>query len=183
MRRATRWNLWVHCQILPNAKIAEETLRLSEARYHSLYESMMDPYVQVDLNGKIELFNQSYQAMLGYEPEELRNLTYMDLTPERWHAFEAGITESQIWTRGYSEIYEKEYIRKDGTVFPVELRSALMRDDAGKPFKMWAIVRDISERKKAQETLRISEDRYRSLYEGMMDAYVAVKWMVRIIAF
>jgi len=160
---------------ITDRKKTEETLRLSEARYHSLYESMMDPYVQVDLNGKIELFNQSYQAMLGYEPEELRNLTYMDLTPERWHAFETAITESQIWTRGYSEIYEKEYIRKDGTVFPVELRSALMRDNTGKPFKMWAIVRDISERKKAQETLRISEERYRSLYDGMTDAYVAVK--------
>jgi PAS domain S-box-containing protein len=161
-------------------KVAEETLRLSEARYHSLYESMMDPYVQVDLNGRIELFNQSYQTMLGYEPEELRNLTYMDLTPERWQAFEAGITESQIWTRGYSDIYEKEYIRKDGSVFPVELRSALMRDNAGKPFKMWAIVRDISERKKAQEALRISEVRYRSLYEGMMDAYVSVEMDGRI---
>ncbi len=159
---------------ITDRKIAEETLRLSEARYHSLYESMMDPYVQVDLNGRIEQFNQSYQAMLGYEPDELRSLTYMDLTPEKWHAFEAGITENQIWKRGYSEIYEKEYIRKDGNVFPVELRSAIMLDEAGKPFKMWAIVRDISERKKAQEALRISEERYRSLYDGMMDAFVSV---------
>ncbi|MGD0876884.1 MAG: PAS domain S-box protein [Anaerolineales bacterium] len=159
---------------ITDRKIAEETLRLSEARYHSLYESMMDPYVQVDLSGRIEQFNQSYQAMLGYEPDELRSLTYMDLTPEKWHEFEAGITENQIWKRGYSDIYEKEYIRKDGTVFPVELRSALMLDEAGKSFKMWAIVRDISERKKAQEALRISEERYRSLYDGMMDAFVSV---------
>jgi PAS domain S-box-containing protein len=158
---------------ITDRKLAEETLRLSEARYRSLYESMMDPYVQVDLDGRIEEFNQSYQAMLGYEPNELRNLTYMDLTPERWHEFEAGITENQIWKRGYSDIYEKEYIRKDGSVFPVELRSALMRDEAGKPFKMWAIVRDISDRKKAQEALRVSEERYRSLYEGMMDAFVS----------
>jgi PAS domain S-box-containing protein len=162
-------------------KNAEETLRHSEARYHSLYESMMDPYVQVDLNGRIEEFNQSYQVMLGYEPDELRNLTYMDLTPERWHDFEAGISENQIWRRGYSDLYEKEYIRKDGTVFPVELRSALMRDEAGKPFKMWAIVRDISDRKKAQEALRISEERYRSLYEGMMDAFVSVDMEGRIL--
>ena len=166
---------------ITDRKNAEETLRLSEARYHGLYESMMDPYVQVDLNGRIEQFNQSYQAMLGHEPDELRNLTYMDLTPELWHAFEAGITENQIWTRGYSDIYEKEYIRKDGTVFPVELRSALMRDEAGKPSKMWAIVRDISERKKAQEALRISEERYRNLYEGMMDAFVSVDMEGRIL--
>jgi PAS domain S-box-containing protein len=149
-------------------KNAEETLRLSEARYHSLYESMMDPYVQVDLNGRIEQFNQSYEAMLGYAPDELRHLTYMDLTPERWHEFEAGITKNQIWTRGYSDIYEKEYFRKDGSVFPVELRSALMRDEAGKPFAMWAIVRDISERRSIEQSLRESEARYRELLDNSM---------------
>jgi PAS domain S-box-containing protein len=129
-------------------KSAEETIKISEARYRSLYESMMDAYVRMDMSGRIEQFNMAYKTMLGYEPDELRQLTYMDLTPKRWHDFEAEITEKQILTRGYSDIYEKDYKHKDGTIFPVELRSALMRDDTGNAIGMWAMVRDISERKK-----------------------------------
>ena len=64
--------------------------------------------------------------------------TYQGLTPERWHAFEDGIVRDQIIPRGYSEIYEKEYRRKDGTIFPVELRGALSRDASGQPNRMWA---------------------------------------------
>lgn len=158
-------------------KHAEDTLKNSEARYRSLYESMMDAYVEVDLDGRIQRFNRSYESMLGYEPDELRKLTYMDLTPERWHDFEAEITKNQIWTRGYSEIYEKEYIRKDGTIFPVELRSALMRDESGNPFAMWAFVRDISERKIIEQTLRESEGRYRELLENSMQGVIVFQDM------
>ncbi len=122
----------------------------------------------VDMDGRIQQFNQAYRKMLGYESDELRKLTYMDLTPEKWHDFETGIIEKQVLPRGYSDIYEKEYIRKDGTVFPVELRTVLMRDEAGNPSGMWAIVRDISERKIIEQTLRESEARYRELLENSM---------------
>jgi len=154
-------------------KNAEETLRLSEARYRSLYDGMMDAYVSVDMDGRIRYFNQSYQKMTGYEAEELCQLTYQDLTPEKWHTAEAEITEKQVIGRGYSNIYEKEYARKDGSIFPVELRATLIRGESGKPAGMWALIRDISERKLIEETLRLSEARYRNLYEGMMDAFAS----------
>jgi two-component system, cell cycle sensor histidine kinase and response regulator CckA len=48
-------------------------------------------------------------------------------------------------------VYEKEYRRKDGTIFPAELRTFLLRDDAGQPVGMWAIVRDITERRHAEQ--------------------------------
>ena len=69
-------------------------------------------------------------------------------------------------TKGYSEIYEKEYRRKDGIVIPVELRTFLIKDDAGNPQGMSAIVRDITDRKQAEEKLRESEERYRALLFG-----------------
>ena len=149
-------------------KIAEETLKRSEARYRSLYESMMDAYVQVDMDGRIQLFNHAYEKMLGYGPDDLRKLTYRDLTPPRWQALENEIVENQVLPLGYSDIYEKEYIRKDGSVFPVELRTVLVHDDAGNPSGMWAIVRDISERKVIEGALRESEARYRELLDHSM---------------
>lgn len=147
-------------------KQAERALRTSEAKYRLLHDSMRDGFVRVDLDGRIREFNDIYADMLGYPPEELKALTYHDITPEKWHAFEADIHKKQIFPRGYSEIYEKEYISKDGTVFPVELRVVLLKDDEDKPSGMWATVRDISERKKIEEALKESEARYRQLFEN-----------------
>ncbi|MDS4040620.1 MAG: PAS domain S-box protein, partial [Candidatus Competibacter sp.] len=139
---------------------AEQALRESEAKYRRLHESMRDAFVSVDMTGVLLEFNSAYQAMLGYSEEELRQLTYQDLTPEKWHAFEAKIVEKQVLERGYSDVYEKEYRRKDGSIFPVELRTILLRDAANQPTGMWAIVRDITDRKRAEAALRESEERF-----------------------
>lgn len=132
---------------------AEEALRESEAKYRRLHKSMRDAFVNVDMTGRIQETNRAYQAMLGYSEEDLRQLTYINLTPEKWHSFEAGIVKEQILVQGYSEVYEKEYCKKDGTIFPAELRRFLIRNNAGEPVGMWAIVRDITERKRAEEEL------------------------------
>jgi PAS domain S-box-containing protein len=136
----------------------EEELRQSEERYRTLYESLRDAFVQVSMDGLIIEFNDLYCQMLGYSSVEMRALTYRELTPERWYAFEDYIVREQIIPRGYSDIYEKEYRRKDGTVIPVELRTILVRDEAGNPKSMWAIVRDITERRKAEEALKKARD-------------------------
>ncbi|WP_394698729.1 PAS domain S-box protein [uncultured Methanoregula sp.] len=130
---------------------AEMELRQSETRYRKLYESMMDAFIRVNMMGQIQEYNHSFREMLGYSEGELARLTYQDLTPEKWHAFDRVIIETQILPRGYSSVYEKEYRKKDGTVFSVELRVSLIRDDAGQPSGMLAIVRDITERKRAEE--------------------------------
>lgn len=127
-----------------------EALRDSETSYRRLYESLTDAYVKVDLAGRIIHYNEAYRRMLGYSEEELSTRTYVDLTPGKWHALEQGIVKEQILVRGASDLYEKEYRRKDGTVFPIELRTYLIRDETGKPEAMWAIIRDISERKRVE---------------------------------
>ena len=134
---------------------AEAALRESDDRYRRLHESMRDAFVLVDMSGRILDSNRAYQEMLGYDAVELTRLTYQDLTPERWHALEEHVVPEQILSRGHSEVYEKEYIRKDGTVLPVELRTFLLRNEAGEATAMWAIVRDISERKRAEQALRV----------------------------
>ena len=144
---------------------AEQVLADSEARYRGLYESMRDAFVVVEMAGPIRDFNEIYRVMLGYEREELLTLTYSDITPDRWHAFEAGIIEEQVLPRGYSEVYEKEYRRKDGTVFPVELRTVLLSDAAGTPTGMWATVREVSARRQIEQALRESEAQYRAVIE------------------
>jgi len=156
-------------------KQTEEALRESETKYRRLHESMTDAFVSVDMAGRILEFNTAYHAMLGYSADELRRLTYVDLTPEKWRSFETRIVAEQILPRGHSDVYEKEYRRKDGTIFPVELRTFLLCDDKGQPAVMWAIVRDITERKQAETALQESERRYRELVENANSAIIRWK--------
>ncbi len=146
-------------------KQAEDALRLSEEKYRRLYDSMMDAFVSVDMTGHLQDFNQAFRDMLGYTERELRGLTYLDLSPFKWYELETRIVDEQVMVKGFSEVYEKEYRKKDGTVFPVELRTFLMRNSAGQPVGMWAIVRDVKERKSLEKDLRESEERFRNAFE------------------
>jgi PAS domain S-box-containing protein len=104
--------------------------------------------------------------MVGYSEEELGRLTYEQLTPVKWHAAEASIVAEQILPRGYSRVYEKEYQRKDGTILPVELRTFLVQEGP-RPVAMWAIVRDISERKSAEAALAEQEGQLKAFLDAI----------------
>ena len=140
-------------------KEAEERLRTSEAKFRALHESLNDAYASVAMDGRILECNTAYEELVGYPAEELCTKTYFDLTPEKWHAFEERIVVEQVLLNGHSQVYEKEYRRKDGSLVPIELRTTLLRDAAGEPQSMWAIIRDISERKRIEEDLhRVNEN-------------------------
>ncbi|HNX18444.1 MAG TPA: PAS domain S-box protein [Methanoregula sp.] len=131
----------------------EEMLIRYDSRIRQLYESMMDAFCRVNMDGQILEYNPSFKEILGYSGEELVKLTYQELTPEKWHAIEKKIITTQVLPRGYSDVYEKEYRKKDGTVFPIEIRTTLIQDDTGQPAGMWGIIRDITERKRAEEKI------------------------------
>ncbi|MFZ5772602.1 MAG: response regulator, partial [Thermodesulfobacteriota bacterium] len=137
------------------------SLRRSEARYRRLHESMRDAFVVVDMEGRLLEWNKAYRSMLGYTDAELRQMTYMDLTPSQWREMEKQIVEGQILPFGFSDVYEKEYRRRDGIIFPVELRTYLLQEPDGRPSGMWAIVRDISQRRKDEEERRRLEEQLR----------------------
>ena len=132
----------------------ETQLALSDAedRYQQLYEGAFDGIVTVDLEGKIIDFNPAFLKILSYTPDELKSLRFQEITPIKFHA-EEQIKLNQILERGYSDLYEKEYIDKDGTLVPIELSGYLTRDQNGNPIGMWAFVRDIRERKKSEARL------------------------------
>lgn len=147
-------------------KQAEQALRESEQKYRRLHESMTDAFGSVDVAGRIQETNAAFRALLGYSEVELRQMSYRDLTPEKWHEFEERIVREQLLASGQAAPFEKEYRRKDGSVFPVEVRTFLVRDDAGVPVAIWAMVRDISRRKQAERELREGEIRFRSLFQS-----------------
>ena len=151
-------------------KQMEDALFESERKYRELYEGSRDGTATTDLDGRVLQCNSVFSEMLGYSSEELKGMSVWDLTPARWKEREKRIVHRQVHARGYSDVFEKEYIRKDGSVFPVELRVYLTRDAGGKPVGTWAIVRDIAERKQAEMALRASEKNYREIFNAANEA-------------
>ena len=132
------------------AQRRKNRLQRSERDYRDLHESMTDAYVRFDPNDRIEGTNPAFCDLLGYSHAELIGLTDRDLTPSQWHPIESILMQTQVLPRGYSEVYEKQYRHRNGTVFPVETRIFLLRDSHGHPTGRWSIVRDITERKSAE---------------------------------
>ena len=135
----------------------------SEKKYRGLYQQMLDAFVRTDMNGTIIEANEAFHNLTGYKTHELNKMNFRDLTPLSFLLVEQEILETQILKRGYSDLYQKEYIRKDGVVIPVELRTHLEVDSQGHPLSMWAIIRDISERQKSYAELKESQVQLRAL--------------------
>jgi PAS domain S-box-containing protein len=159
-------------------KELETCLFTSETKYRRLYETNRDGIVQTDRTGCIVECNEAYADMLGYSKEELLDLTYQRLTPEKWRHMENEIV-NQSWEKaGFSPVYEKEFVRKDGSVFPASVRVLVVSDETGKPLEMWSIVRDITRRKQAEEAVIKEKNVLKGIMEntGAMLAYLDLEF-------
>jgi len=153
-------------------KKVELALIESEQKYRQLYESLMDGFARVDLGGKFIDCNNAFLEMVGYSKDELLALTYNDITPKRWHEFERSLLNEHFFKFGYTQLYEKEYVRKDGEIISVELRTYLSVEENMGATGMWAIIRDITQRKKAEIELVKSEEKYRTIIELASDTII-----------
>lgn len=160
---------------------AERLVEESERKFRGLYESIRDGIVRNDLKGNILDCNRAYLDMLGYTEKEAKGLNFKKLTPRKWHRQEAEIEKKQILARGYSGEYEKEYIRKDGTVFPVSVRGWLIRDESGRPAGKWSIVRDITRRKEAEKKLLEEKKFTEGLIESLPGIFYLFDWTGKFI--
>ncbi len=138
-------------------KRAEDALRKSEERWRSVFENSAIGVALTDLNGRFLTTNQVFQAMVGYTEEELRALTFLDLTHEAYReANWALITELVEGKRRQFQI-EKRYRRKDGSLIWVSNNVSLVPGTERVPRFVMALSEDITERKRAEDALRASE--------------------------
>jgi PAS domain S-box-containing protein len=137
----------------------EEDIQERLEKYIQFFQSSFDGIAECDLDGKIISCNNTYLNMTGHSEEEIKKLRYLDLTPQKWLEVDKKHVE-QALQRGYSDIYDKERIRKDGTIFPISIRIWTRVDAQGKPISLWGIVRDITEHKQAEEAFKKGEERY-----------------------
>lgn len=126
-------------------------LRASEARYRSLFEQSHDAVFLADLQGRNLAINQRAADMFGYTVDEMMHVTVRDTSMEMeqsLNVIERLLVGENIPT------YERWYRKKDGQIFPVEINIELIRDTQGTPLYIQSVVRDITQRKQAEEALR-----------------------------
>jgi PAS domain S-box-containing protein len=132
-------------------KTAEADLRSSERKLRGLYAV---PHVGIALTdgmGRLLEFNEAYRNICGYSTEELQSLDYRDLTPDTYRQNDAD-NQRTLQRDGYYGPYEKAYIRKDGSLIPLQFNGVLLQDaDGGQ--RIWSIVEDITERKNLEHRL------------------------------
>lgn len=101
--------------------------------------------------GKFIDVNEALLVPTGYTREELLSLTYWDITPKDYAIREAQQLESMQMTGSFAS-YKKEYIRKDGSHYPVQLNGVVICDVSGRKL-IWSMVEDITERTQAEQAL------------------------------
>jgi len=136
---------------------SQEELILAARRYRRLYETTQDGIMARDVNGKMIDCNPAYAKMLGYTRKELKKLSVNQLMPEKWLKQRERIANKVLQT-GRSIVFEREYRRKDGSIFPASVRSWRLTDGKGKVIGIWSIVRDISKQKRQQKNLEEHAD-------------------------
>lgn len=152
----------------------EEALRQSEEKYRTILESIEDGYYETDLAGNFSFFNDSICVLLGYSREELSGVNYRQYTDQE-NAKKLFQTFHQVYKTGESaKTFDWQIIRKDGTKRSIEASISLRKDASGHPIGFRGITRDATHRKQAEETIRQSEERYRTILDAMEDAYFEV---------
>ena len=132
-------------------KAGEEALRQSERKYRLLLEQASDGIHTYDLRGNFIDVNLKLCEMLGYTRDELLRLNVEDLIPPQDLA--AAPIRFDKLQAGETVLSERRLLRKDGTLLPVEISGRMISDGV-----LQSIIRDISERKQAEENLRRAYD-------------------------
>jgi two-component system cell cycle sensor histidine kinase/response regulator CckA len=145
---------------------AEQVLRDREAQYRSAIETSGDGFFMTDAAGRILEVNDAYLRRSGYSREQLLTMSITDLEVlERPEETAAHI--GKIMREG-SDLFETQHRAKDGAPWEVEIITAYWPIAGGHFF---AFIRDITDRKRAEEVLRESQERYRSLFGNMLEGY------------
>jgi PAS domain S-box-containing protein len=147
-------------------RLVMEALRESEERFRSLTESTSDWIWQIDENAVYTYASPKVKEILGYEPEEILGKTPFDLMPPDEAKRVAAEFESIIKSQKAFDRMENVNLHKDGRLVVLETSGVPAFDEVGSLRGYRGIDRDITERKRVEEALWESEERYRALVEN-----------------
>ena len=152
---------------ITNRKRAEDELKVSEEKYRTLTEQLKDVVVRLSPDGYLQYISPVVKEFSGYDANEeigkhFSNYISKSSLEKGMTAFEKVVTEKK------PQLIEMMYKPKEGEEFPVEV-STIPLIENGKIIAVQCVLRDITERKKAEEALRASEEKYRAAVEQSVE--------------
>ncbi len=148
----------VTCEDITERMRFEETLRGSEERHRTLFEGSKDPVLITTREGRFVDFNKAYLDLFAYSKEELSTLYIQEtyVHPEDRHKF-----QQEIEKRGFVSDYEVKLLRKDKKEMDCLLSASVRRDNDGTILGYQGIIRDVTERKRAEQEMKTLEEQLR----------------------
>ncbi len=150
-------------------KRAEVALRESQRRYQALFDQARDAIFILSMDGIHLEVNAEAARMLGYLPEEIVGQTF-DFSIASGEEIKALSVIHDLKKGKRFAPYERLFRHRDGHIIPAEITVSAILDESGHPTHIQSIARDITERKRADEALRESEERYRVI-SGLISDY------------
>jgi PAS domain S-box-containing protein len=166
------------------ASAPENRDRITEERMHSVVNHVVDGIISIDEHGIVTTFNPAAERIFLYAADEVIGRNVNMLMPEPYHS------EHDSYVANYLRTGEAKIIgtgrevvgrRKDGSTFPMELAISVFR--LGDRNNFTGIVRDITERKQAEEELRQAEERMRSVVNHVIDGIITIDEQGRVESF
>ncbi len=151
-------------------KFAEEALRRSEEKYRELINTSNDGIISIDSQMRFRLWNQGAEKLLGYTEKEVLGQSIMIIFPatvQKNVARELVRIKKTGTSKVTNRVLETNIMKRDCSLVPVDISISTRKSEGN--YIITAIMRDITERKEAEEKLRESEERYRDLFENASD--------------
>jgi len=151
---------------------AKKILRESEEKYRRLVENLQEGVWAIDKDSFTTFVNSRMAEILGYTVDEMLGKPLFAFMDERGIEIAKRLLERRA--QGIRELHDFEFVKKDGTRIYATLATSPINDSNGNYIGALAGVIDITERRKAEQALKESEEKYRSLVELAPDGILAV---------
>ncbi len=163
-------SVYLNFRDITERRRAEDSRWASENRWRAVFESSAVGISVTDTQGRFIATNRAYQEMVGYTDEELRSITYIELTNEEDRPRNAALS-AKHWA-GELERYqmEKRYTRKDGRLVWAKITVSKSGGAGTTPPFGVCVVEDITERKAAEDRLR----EYEKIVEGLQEMILVI---------
>jgi two-component system sensor histidine kinase/response regulator len=159
-------------------KLAEQKLTESEKKYRSIFESFHDVYFRTDRNGNIVSISPSVRHQAGYRPEEVLGKPVSIFYHQE--SDKEGFIHKLKGQRILND-YELKLRAKDGRIIETSVNARILVDENRDPVGVEGVLRDITERKRAQETIQKEALKLSSMISGMEEGIVFADSMDKII--
>jgi diguanylate cyclase (GGDEF)-like protein/PAS domain S-box-containing protein len=165
---------------LTEARLQQDVLRASEDRFRSTMHSAAIGMVLVGLDGRFWQVNRAICDLLGYAPEELREMTFQQVSHPAELEQDLICVTALLSGRIESYHLEKRYLHKDGRTVWGRLTVSLIRDQQGVPQYFISQIQDIDQRKAAEAALQEAHERLQVTLHSIADGVIATDAQGRI---